>query len=188
MKVLFNDCYGGFAFSEAFEEEYKTRTGKPTRVDVRLPRLLGPESIRTDPVAIAIWEEKGSEWCSGTDSALEMYEVPAVFEKYWEIEDYDGNETVRLLISEALADCLHDYMDTDDKRTLHARYTAILEAAGIRRRVASPTLLRKMTLLDASEGCVAAEPETDLKEDAAKKAVETIPDGISEFGSYFGLG
>lgn len=127
MKVLYNDCYGGFDLSMAFKEEYEKRTGAPLEILSAYVRV-GANSIRCDPMAIKLFEEKGSEWCSGPHSLLEIREVPAVFANYWEIEDYDGNENVRILVSEALADVLHTFMDTGDSEAMRRQYTAIMEA------------------------------------------------------------
>jgi hypothetical protein len=127
MKILYNDCYGGFAFSPAFLTEFKERTGRVLDTYKALFRL-GPNSIRCDPAAIAIFEEHGSEWCSGPHSSLALREIPAIFENYWEIEDYDGEETVHVSADGALADCLHTFMETRDVAVLDRQYAAI-EAA-----------------------------------------------------------
>lgn len=126
-KVLFNDCYGGFGFSDAFLKEYNLRTGAFTD-EVSIHIRVGNESIRCNPVVIAIFEEKGSEWCSGPHSSLAVREFPAIFEKYWEIEEYDGNEHVRILFNEALADVLHTYVASGDHATMKRQYTAIMDA------------------------------------------------------------
>jgi hypothetical protein len=129
MKVLFNDCYGDFAFSAAFLAAYKARTG----LDLDLTKALfhtGPHSIRCDPVAIALIEERGSEWASAPDACITIYEFPDVFAHYWEIETYAGNESVHLNISEAIADALHTYMEGErDFAALERQYRAIMDAA-----------------------------------------------------------
>lgn len=127
IKVLYNDCYGGFAFSNAFLKEFQARTNRTLDTYKALFRL-GASSIRCDPVAIAIFEEHGSEWCSGPNAALEVFEFPALFAEYWSIEDYDGEERVHVDVNAALADCLATFMDTRDLRTLERQYAAI-EAA-----------------------------------------------------------
>jgi hypothetical protein len=128
MKVLYNDCYGDFAFSAAFLAEYKARTG----TDLDLTKALfhtGAHSIRCDPVAIALVAEHGSEWSSAPEANITIYEFPDVFAHYWEIEDYDGNETVHLNVSDAVADLLHTFMDTDrDITALERQYRAIMAA------------------------------------------------------------
>jgi hypothetical protein len=127
VKVLYNDCYGGFNLSMAFKEEYEKRTGVPLEILSAYVRV-GANSVRCDPMAIKLFEEKGSEWCSGPCSSLEVHEFPDVFANYWEIEEYDGNEHVRILVNEALADVLHTYMDTGDHAAMKRQYTAIMEA------------------------------------------------------------
>ena len=131
MKVLYNDCYGDFAFSAAFLAEYKARTG----LELDLTKALfhtGAHSIRCDPVAIALVEEHGVEWASAPEANITIYEFPDVFAHYWEIEDYDGNETVHLNVSDAIADLLHTFMDTAasvrDIAALERQYRAIMAA------------------------------------------------------------
>jgi len=122
MKVLYNNCYGdGFAFSDAFLAEYTKRTGQ-TLDTYKALFHLGPQSIRCNGTAIAIFEEKGSEWCSGPTSELAVFEVPAPYRDYWEIEEDGGDERVRLLKSEALADVLHAFMRSNDREALDASY------------------------------------------------------------------
>ncbi len=111
----------------AFKEEYEKRTGAPLEILSAYVRV-GANSVRCDPMAITLYEEKGSEWCSGTHSSLAIREIPAIFAQYWEIEEYDGNENVRILVSEALADVLHTYMDTGDHAVMKRQYTTIMKA------------------------------------------------------------
>lgn len=127
IKVLYNDCYGGFAFSAAFLAEFQARTNRTLDTYKALFRL-GPNSIRCDPVALAIFAERGSEWCSGPHSALEVYEFPSIFANYWDIEDYDGEERVHVDVNAALADCLQTYMDTRDMAALERQYAEIQAA------------------------------------------------------------
>jgi len=128
-QVLYNNSYGdGFVFSTAFLIEYEARTSKKLNMFMALARI-GPESIRCDPVAIAIFQEKGPEWCSGPTSELALREFSNVFAQYWEIEEQDGDEHVRLLVSEALADILHEFVRTGDKATLDRQYKVIVAAA-----------------------------------------------------------
>jgi hypothetical protein len=128
-QVLYNNSYGdGFDFSAAFLAEYEACTGRKLDTFKALMRI-GPQSIRCDPVAIAIFKEKGTEWCSGPTSELALREFSNVFDRYWEIEEQDGDEHVRLLVSEALADVLHEFMRTGDRVTLDRQYKAIVKAA-----------------------------------------------------------
>jgi len=138
MKVLFNASFGaGFAFSDAFNAEYNARTGKEPRIYERL--LPSAESIRIDPIAIAILEEKGAEWISGPHAAIEVREIPDVFARYWTIDEYEGEESVRVDINEALADILHTFMETGVKSILEYQYKGIMDAE--RAMLGSPPLV-----------------------------------------------
>lgn len=129
IKIIYNDCYGGFLFSDAFTAEYEKRAGKPLNA-LRRQFQHGPESLRCDPFAVALLEEKGTEWSSGTYACLMIQKIPAIFMHYWSIEGYDGNETVHVNVSEAYADLLHQYMETGDFGKLADGYRRVRSAAG----------------------------------------------------------
>jgi len=125
MKILYNDCYGvGFSLSDAFIAEFEIRTGRKIHAQKVLFQR-GKGSIRCDPIAVAIVEEKGSAWSSGPGSQIAIFEISDVFETYWEIEENEGDEYVRVLVSEALADVLHTFMETGDEATMRKQYNAI---------------------------------------------------------------
>ena len=127
MKVLYNDCYGGFAFSDAFLAAYKERTGRDLDPYKALFRL-GPNSIRCDPDAIALVEEHGAEWASGSNAYLAIREFPDLFAHYWTIDEYDGSETVQISVSDVMADALDTFMSTRDLAALERQYMAIQAA------------------------------------------------------------
>lgn len=130
IKVIYNNCCGGgFAFSAAFEEEYRGRTGQLLATHRRLLDPRSPTNIRIDPVAVAILEEKGSEWSSGTNAALEIREIPAVFSLYWSIDERDGDETVECNTESAFADLLHTYMKDGDGAALADNYRHLMVGA-----------------------------------------------------------
>ena len=133
IKILYNNCYGGFNFSDEFVAEYKRRKGEDIGARGRL-YYNGLDSMRCDPVVVAIFEEFGSERSSGPTAALELYEIPAIFARYWEIDEYDGDETVRVNINDAYADVLHAYMGSGDHVALERQYRAITSAAARWRR------------------------------------------------------
>lgn len=121
IKVLYNNCCGGFAFSKEFRNEYMRRTGN----DVK-DNYYQIQRLRYDPVAIAIFEERGQEWCSDPySSMIDIIEVPKIFANYIDIENDMGDETVRVQYSEALADALVNFMKTNDRPVLDATYAAI---------------------------------------------------------------
>jgi len=137
LKVLYNNCYGpGFCFSDAFIAEYEAKTGRKLDTIAALFRR-GADSIRCDPVAIALVEERGAAWCSGPESEIAIAEVDTVFERYWEIEEAGGDEYVRVMISEALADVLHTFVQTGDRDALDRQYKAIMSAQVIKTRTAT---------------------------------------------------
>lgn len=140
MKILFNASFGaGFAFSDAFNAEYKARTGKEPHTFERL--LPSTESIRIDPIAIAILEEKGSEWISGAYAVIEIRQIPDIFAHYWSIDEYEGDESVRVDVNEALADILHTFMESGARDTLEKQYKAIMDAE--RAMLGEPPLVPK---------------------------------------------
>lgn len=157
IKILYNNCYGGFDFSEEFKAEYARRKGEPIEARGRLYRR-GPDSIRCDPVAVAIFEEFGNERASGPHSAIELCEIPATFAHYWEIEESDGDETVRVIVSEAYADILHTYMASGDSVALERQYRAIKVAEDRWRRREPPGLGVEVGVL---------KPATDAQTDSA---------------------
>jgi len=80
MKVVINDCYGGFGLSpQAIKRlaELNAKTGR----DIE----------RNDPKLIQVIEELG-EMAYGSFAKLKIIEIPDDIE--WEIEEYDGNEWV----------------------------------------------------------------------------------------------
>ncbi len=129
IKILYNDCYGSFGFSDALQAEYKRRTGRDLDPDRRL-YMTGAESLRRDPVVIALVEERGAEWSSAPDGYLVIREIPALFEHYWSIEEYSGIESVHVDVAEAYADLLHTYMDHGDQGRLVDGYRRVKAAAG----------------------------------------------------------
>ena len=152
IRILYNDCYGGFSFSPELEAAYKERTGRS------LPnKYMGPASVRCDPVVLELFERLGSERASGMHSVLAVREIPALFEHYWSIEDYDGNETVQVDVNEAYADALHLFMDSGDSARLCDQYRAIKTAThrlmgsygiGLREgEIAAPPILKRPSIV-----------------------------------------
>jgi hypothetical protein len=125
IKILYNNCYGGFNLSKAFKEEYHQRTGKEVSRNATAFWHRGPDSFRCDPIAVAIVDEFGGEWSSGLNSAIEIREIPTAFARYWDITEYDGEESVTVNITDAYADILHGFMDSGDLGVLVKQYRAI---------------------------------------------------------------
>lgn len=79
MKVLFNNCYGGFNFSKAFIEAH--------------PEIKCGECSRTSPELIKMVEDFGLERASNNFSAMAIAFVPDKATDWW-IDEYDGYEFV----------------------------------------------------------------------------------------------
>jgi len=103
MKVLINNCYGGFNFShEACKLwlernnisfiESTNKLGEPLlNIDgkpVYVAHMIAPN----DPTMIQIFEEKGSEFVSGYCSEIILVEVPDGCQ--YRIGEYDGIEHI----------------------------------------------------------------------------------------------
>jgi len=165
-QVLYNNSYGdGFSFSNAFADEYARRLGKKFDTTKAL-FWKGRGSVRCDPVAIALFLEKGSEWSSGPTASLELREFSSVFENYWEIEEQDGDEYVRVRVTDALADILHAFVASGDRAALDQQYKAIMEGA----KTLSESLYE-----------LAAAPETRAE---LKKEADTVVTHVGH--TYFG--
>ncbi len=161
MKIIYNNYYGGFNFSPEFVAAYKQRTGRSLGNITTLLYHTGPTSIRCDPDAIALIEEHGSSWASGDCSELAIREIPDVFANYWEIDEYDGNETVRVNTAQAFADVLDTYMETRDHSALERQY-AVLVAAREELGETSPFGLHASDLTPTSS---AAPPQLTVSDD-----------------------
>ena len=82
MKVVINNCHGGFSLSEeAFKE-----------LGLKWEGYGYPEMERNDPKLVACVEKLGSEKAGGGFAQLKIVEVPDNVD--WYIEEYDGMEWV----------------------------------------------------------------------------------------------
>jgi hypothetical protein len=76
-------------FSEQFMDEYEKRTSKKT--------IIWLCWMRSDPIAIAIFKEKGSEWCCRSGKAqLRLESIPALFGNHYKIkkDTFDDEEHI----------------------------------------------------------------------------------------------
>lgn len=88
-RVLYNDCYGGFGFSDAFMEEY-ARRWPDSGVENSKTRYCEP--CRDDDNAISLFDEMGSKWSSGKHGKLKTILVPPGCK--YKYSEYDGKEDV----------------------------------------------------------------------------------------------
>ena len=84
MKILINNCYGGFGLSEEAKELYvqKKNISGPLRGDI----------LRNDSVLVEVVETLGDK-ASGPYSKLKVVEIPDDVTN-WRIEEYDGWEHI----------------------------------------------------------------------------------------------
>lgn len=86
MKIVINDCHGGFSLSDAAIERYVKLA------DLKLTGKFYSRDIpRDDSALVQVVEELGIE-SNGECARLKIVEVPD--DVNWYIEDYDGLEWV----------------------------------------------------------------------------------------------
>jgi hypothetical protein len=135
---------------------------------------IGADSIRRDPVAITLVEELGAERASATGAFIQIREIPALFERYWSVENAYGTESIHVDVNEAYADVLHHYMDTGDSAALVEQYRKVKIAVGQMARADG----------DSAVGLTAADRVPLLKPESAAVADER---GGHSYG-YFDAG
>ncbi len=94
MKVVYNGCYGGFTLSEE-AVKYMAENGSESAKEALAKAgewgiYYHPE--RDDPLLVEAVETLGSKVASGSYAALQIAEIPDGAD--WEIDEYDGNESV----------------------------------------------------------------------------------------------
>lgn len=84
MKIIINECFGGFGVAGPLEE-WEER------------EKCSCYDERTNPEAIAILEQYGSAACSGQYAELRIVEIPDETTD-WEIDEYDGAESITYVV------------------------------------------------------------------------------------------
>jgi hypothetical protein len=84
MKIVINDCYGGFGLSEEAEELYVQKKN--------ISGSLRGDILRNDSVLVEVVETLGDK-ASGIYSKLKVVEIPDDVTD-WRIEEYDGWEHI----------------------------------------------------------------------------------------------
>lgn len=107
MKVVINDCYGGFGLSKAatyryaalrgvtlYEREDRGFTYYYTNHSMSKESYWSPDFDidRADRDLVQVVEELGSKAASGACAQIKIVEIPDDVE--WEIEEYDGLEWI----------------------------------------------------------------------------------------------
>jgi hypothetical protein len=85
MKVVINNCHGGFGLTDSALDEYKNRK------NITDPAFYYYDIPRECPVLVALVEEYGAS-INGAFSALKVVEIPDGVN--WYIEEYDGLEHI----------------------------------------------------------------------------------------------
>jgi hypothetical protein len=83
MKIVINDCYGGFGLSKEALALYNERSGTVVTYDIEIKR--------NDPILVEIVEQLGED-AGHRFAQLKVVEIPD--DVVWEIEEYDGNEWI----------------------------------------------------------------------------------------------
>ena len=118
MKVLYNTCYGGFNFSNKFVAEFNRRF--PDKAITSYD-----EGCRSDPDAVALFEELGSEESSGHYAELSVMEIPD--DVNWSIREYDGRESVQWDIpNDRIIQDLMDILKGRKKETEVSKFTQMM--------------------------------------------------------------
>lgn len=86
MKVVINNCYGGFSLSEAGIARYLELKGIKLNDD-----FCDRDIPRDDPILIQVFKEL-EDVANGFAADLKIMEIPDGVD--WEIKEYDGNEWV----------------------------------------------------------------------------------------------
>jgi hypothetical protein len=84
MKIVINNCWGGFGLSDQAVEMYRELSGKEDFSEFTMER--------DDPILIQVVETLGED-ADGRYSELKVVEIPDDVD--WYIHDYDGMETIR---------------------------------------------------------------------------------------------
>ena len=87
--VMYNACYGGFSLSDAAMAEYRRQCPNSSK------SITERTIPRHDRVMTQIVREMGQA-ASGTYAKVELYSIPAEYENYYGIYEYDGTESVFL--------------------------------------------------------------------------------------------
>jgi len=86
MKVVINDCYGGFSLSDAGVARYAKIKGVVLDKD-----FYSRDIARDDPALVQLVEEAKDVY-EGRCASLKVVEIPDDVD--WEIAEYDGREWV----------------------------------------------------------------------------------------------
>ena len=162
---LYNDDYGGFGWSKRARDELKARGWVDSCSD----------DARYDPIAVAVFNEKGSQWCSGQYCTMKRTTVPEKYLDYVKISEYDGDERVSVDYDRAFSEGVRKLLDSntatiDDIRS----FVTEMEKDRGRKFYYPRDRTDSDENSDEHDGVVENEAET------ASEAAEVIDDNVAE--------
>ena len=90
IEILINICYGGWNISKKAIELYKLRN--PSYVN---ENEFGYYFNRDNPILVQIYKELGNDF-DGKYSKTKIKKILKKYENYYDIDEYDGKEYVRI--------------------------------------------------------------------------------------------
>jgi len=104
--IMYNNCFGGFSFSEEAIDEYNKRN--PTK-----PIDSSSEIDRADTSMIQICVELGLK-ANGRRSSIQLAEIPKKYANYFKINEYDGAEGVSIDVNSYKLDNIKVIVEDDN--------------------------------------------------------------------------
>jgi hypothetical protein len=92
IEILYNIKFGGWGITKKAEELYKMKKEIDHLDELNFCYDL---SIRTDPILIEIYKELGDEF-DDKYSKTKIKKIPKKYKNYYEIEEYDGKECIKI--------------------------------------------------------------------------------------------
>lgn len=118
-KILLNDCYGGFGFSDKFVELYNQKANeRGVEPVLKKGHYYFPIKVRSDPLIIEVFEELGSKESSDQLAKLKVKEVLESELDYVNIEEYDGLEHIRINEGDIYRTILFEFLEKHKDDTM----------------------------------------------------------------------
>jgi len=113
IEILYNNCYGKWKLSDKANELYKLRKDNSNK---------SYKSRRSDPILVKIYYKLGDEF-DNKYSKTKIEKIEKIYEKYYDIEEYDGLESLIIdynkynfdLIKNKVNEILESTMNNDEK-------------------------------------------------------------------------
>ena len=91
IEILINICYGGWNISKKAIELYKLRNPNYNLTENEFDYYFN----RNEPILVQIYKELGNDF-DGKYSKTKIYKTLKKYEYYYDIDEYDGKEYVRI--------------------------------------------------------------------------------------------